>query len=114
MTPKPFVPKLKKPKEAASPCVGCAYEARVCKVEPILPSAPRLAVVGDAPDEAGEFTRTPLSGPAEDLTRAALEAAGYAWDQVAVLNLTRCRASQAGSVLAVDIGGTKLAAALVD
>jgi len=82
-----------KAKTPALPCEGCPYESRRCKITPVIPSAPRLLVVGDAPDEGSEFTMTPFSGPEQELITSALAAVGYGEADVAYLNLTRCRAA---------------------
>lgn len=84
---------VKKPKPPVVPCEGCVYESRRCKIAPAIPPAPRLLVIGDAPDEGGEFAMTPLSGPEMALVADTLAGAGYAEVDVAYLNLTRCRAA---------------------
>ncbi len=88
----PLILKPKSKKVPVSPCVACPYEARTCKIAPVVPSAPTLIVVSDAPDESAEFEGRPLAGATERLTRDALTQAGYDLTQVGFANLTRCRA----------------------
>jgi uracil-DNA glycosylase len=91
--PSAIVPKPKAKKEPLSPCVGCEYESRVCKVQPVLPPAPSLVIVGDAPDEAAEFALEPFSGACRDLVATALGRAGLDPGACAWVNLSRCRAA---------------------
>jgi uracil-DNA glycosylase len=90
---RPYVPKPKKVKVPVLPCVGCEYEERACKVQPIIPSAPALVVLGDAPDEGAEFRGIPFADDVRAVVEGALAAVGYDLAAVAWLNLTRCRAT---------------------
>jgi len=79
------------PELETGPCFKCPLEPGGCKIPPQHPQKAVIAVVGSAPDAADEFNRVPFSGPAGDLLRSALLAAGIDPSLAAFVFLTRCR-----------------------
>lgn len=73
-----------------NPCLGCP-RARAPKVKPVIPTAPKLIVIGMAPGEREEKVGQPFQGPSGDQIRRELQRCGFNLKDVGFANLARCR-----------------------
>jgi uracil-DNA glycosylase family 4 len=87
-----IVSKSRKPAiDPENPCDGCPCEHHP-KIKPVLPSNPKIVVIGTAPGAQDEATGQPWSGEPGQLLRAALQEAGFDPQRdVGRVNLARCR-----------------------